>query len=168
MDSGLGEHLQAMAKSKFIQYRVSEMRRNWWLAWCEWLGFVPAMQWSGLYSNDLHKKSVAGVLGMPPPSTESVVQAIEASGGEAVAANGAAEANALGLTTQVPTREVILPLAHPANCNWVIVALSSSTAIARNYCWANVRQAWRYVHSIGWVLRLPSGDQTTPHKTVRT
>jgi hypothetical protein len=35
-----------------------------------------------------------------------VVQAIEASGGETVVANGAAEANALGLTTQVPTREV--------------------------------------------------------------
>jgi len=47
-----------------------------------------------------------GRFGVRPPSTESVVQAIEASGGETVVANGAAEANALGLTTQVPTREV--------------------------------------------------------------
>lgn len=47
-----------------------------------------------------------GRFGARPPSTESVVQAIEASGGETVVANGAAEANALGLTTQVPTREV--------------------------------------------------------------
>ncbi len=37
-----------------------------------------------------------------------MVQAIEASCGETVVANGAAEANALGLTTQVPTREVFL------------------------------------------------------------
>lgn len=47
-----------------------------------------------------------GRFGARPPSTESVVQAIEASGGETVVANGAADANALGLTTQVPTREV--------------------------------------------------------------
>lgn len=47
-----------------------------------------------------------GRFGARPPSTESVLQAIEASAGETVVANGAAEANALGLTTQVPTREV--------------------------------------------------------------
>lgn len=47
-----------------------------------------------------------GRFGSRPPSTESVVHAIEATGRETVVANGAAEANALGLTTQVPTREV--------------------------------------------------------------
>ena len=47
---------------------------------------------------------------LAPPSTESVMLAIEASGGETVVANGAAEANALGLTTQVPTREVFFPV----------------------------------------------------------
>lgn len=49
-----------------------------------------------------------GRFGARPPSTESVVQAIESSCGETVVASGAAEANALGLTTQVPTREVFL------------------------------------------------------------
>jgi hypothetical protein len=49
-----------------------------------------------------------GRFGSRPPSTESLVQAIEARSGEIVVANGAAEANALGLTTQVPTREVFL------------------------------------------------------------
>lgn len=49
-----------------------------------------------------------GRFGARPPSTESVVQAIEASYGESVVACGAAEANALGLTTQVPIREVFL------------------------------------------------------------
>ena len=47
-----------------------------------------------------------GRFGSRPPSTESVVHAIETTCGETVVANGAAEANALGLTTQVPTREV--------------------------------------------------------------
>ena len=47
-----------------------------------------------------------GRFGARPPSTESVVRAIEASCGETVVPNGAAEANVLGLTTQVPTREV--------------------------------------------------------------
>lgn len=46
--------------------------------------------------------------GTRPPSTQTVVQAIESISGELVVANGAAEANALGLTTQVPTREVFL------------------------------------------------------------
>jgi hypothetical protein len=49
-----------------------------------------------------------GRFGSRPPSTESVVQAIEAKCGETLVASGAAEANALGLTTQVPTREVFL------------------------------------------------------------
>lgn len=51
---------------------------------------------------------VQGRFGARPPSTESVMKAIEATSGEVVVANGAAEANALGLTTQVPRREVYL------------------------------------------------------------
>jgi hypothetical protein len=46
--------------------------------------------------------------GTRPPSTEAVVKAIESVSGEVIVANGATEANALGLTTQVPTREVFL------------------------------------------------------------
>jgi len=49
-----------------------------------------------------------GRFGVRPPSTESVLQGIEASCGETVVAHGAAEANALGLTTQVPIQEVFL------------------------------------------------------------
>jgi Family of unknown function (DUF6088) len=51
---------------------------------------------------------VQGRFGVRPPSTESVVEAIESTSGETVVASGAAEANALGLTTHVPTREVYL------------------------------------------------------------
>jgi hypothetical protein len=51
---------------------------------------------------------VQGRFGVRPPSTEAVIEAIESTSGETVVASGAAEANALGLTTQVPTREVFL------------------------------------------------------------
>lgn len=51
---------------------------------------------------------VAGRFGSRPPSTEAIVKAIESTQGESIVASGAAEANALGLTTQVPTREVFL------------------------------------------------------------
>lgn len=47
-----------------------------------------------------------GRFGERPPSTEAVMHAIEVQSGETVVPNGAAEANALGLTTQSPTREV--------------------------------------------------------------
>lgn len=46
--------------------------------------------------------------GSRPPSTEAVVESIESTSGEVIVASGATEANALGLTTQVPTREVFL------------------------------------------------------------
>jgi hypothetical protein len=51
---------------------------------------------------------VYGRFGVRPPSTQAVVEAIEAVTGEMVVANGATEANTLGLTTQMPTREVFL------------------------------------------------------------
>lgn len=51
---------------------------------------------------------VVSRFGARPPSTEAVVQAIESASGEVIVANGATEANALGLTTQVPIREVFL------------------------------------------------------------
>lgn len=51
---------------------------------------------------------VASRFGSRPPSTEAVVEAIASTLGEVVVPNGAAEANALGLTTQVPTREIFL------------------------------------------------------------
>ena len=46
--------------------------------------------------------------GARPPSTDAVIKAIESTSSEVIVANGAAEANALGLTSQVPIREVFL------------------------------------------------------------
>ncbi|MFM7008505.1 MAG: DUF6088 family protein [Betaproteobacteria bacterium] len=51
---------------------------------------------------------IQGRFGVRPPSTETVIEAIESTSGEIVVASGAAEANALGLTAQAPTREVYL------------------------------------------------------------
>ena len=56
----------------------------------------------------VYASPVQGRLGARPPSTQTVVEAIEAASGEVVVPSGAAEENALGLTTQVPVREVFL------------------------------------------------------------
>jgi hypothetical protein len=49
-----------------------------------------------------------GRFGLRAPSTESVLKSLEKTNGETIVAAGAFEANALGLTTQVPTREVFM------------------------------------------------------------
>ena len=51
---------------------------------------------------------ITGRFGSRPPSTEAVIEAIAFTQGETVVPSGAAEANALGLTNQVPAREVFL------------------------------------------------------------
>jgi len=55
-----------------------------------------------------YTRPVSGRFGVRPPSAEAIIEAIESTTGEVVVSHGAAEANALGLTTQVPTREVSL------------------------------------------------------------
>lgn len=56
----------------------------------------------------MYAAPIQGRFGARAPATDAVVRAIEAASGEVIVANGAAEANALGLTTQVPTREVFI------------------------------------------------------------
>jgi hypothetical protein len=51
-------------------------------------------------------RPVEGKFGTRPPAPEKVVEAMAIATGETVASNGAAAANALGLTTQVPARAV--------------------------------------------------------------
>jgi hypothetical protein len=57
----------------------------------------------GLYMRPLESR-----FGPRTPSVEKVVRAVSEQRGEVVASNGAAAANALGLTTQVPIRMVYL------------------------------------------------------------
>lgn len=56
----------------------------------------------------LYVKPVETRFGTRPPSVENVVQALAGAKGEVIASHGAAAANALGLTTQVPVRSVYL------------------------------------------------------------
>ena len=57
----------------------------------------------GLYALPIQSR-----FGVRPPTTQAVVQALESGNGEVIVDSGATEANALGLTTQVPVREVLL------------------------------------------------------------
>ncbi|MEW9824919.1 MAG: DUF6088 family protein (plasmid) [Candidatus Symbiodolus clandestinus] len=57
----------------------------------------------GIYTAPLY-----GQFGSRPPSTAAVMRAIESITGEVIVANGATEANTLGLTTQVPVREIFI------------------------------------------------------------
>ncbi len=56
----------------------------------------------------IYARPVESRFGTRPPETEKLVEAIAHARGETVASHGAAAANALGLTTQVPTRSVFL------------------------------------------------------------
>ncbi|NJC42044.1 hypothetical protein GGQ87_002339 [Brevundimonas alba] len=56
----------------------------------------------------VYVRPLEGRFGLRPPSVEKVVRAVSEQRGEVVASNGAAAANALGLTTQVPIRMVYL------------------------------------------------------------
>ena len=57
----------------------------------------------GLYAVPIQSR-----FGVRPPATQTIIQVMESAQGEVIVATGATEANALGLTTQVPTREVFL------------------------------------------------------------
>lgn len=56
----------------------------------------------------IYAKPVSGLFGSRAPSTAKVVEGLATQRGETIVAHGALAANALGLTTQVPVREVYL------------------------------------------------------------
>ncbi|MDB5575365.1 MAG: hypothetical protein JWR80_541 [Bradyrhizobium sp.] len=56
----------------------------------------------------VYVRPVEGKFGTRPPATDLLVQAVAGVRGETVVSHGAAAANALGLTTQVPARSVYL------------------------------------------------------------
>jgi len=59
-------------------------------------------------SRGLYVRPIEGRFGIRPPEPANVVQAMVEQRGESVVPHGAAAANELGLTTQVPVREVYL------------------------------------------------------------
>ena len=63
----------------------------------------------------LYVKPAETRFGSRPPTTENIVRGIEAHQGVTLVPHGAAEANSLGLTTQVPVREVFLTSGRSRN-----------------------------------------------------
>jgi len=63
----------------------------------------------------IYIRPVESRFGARPPEASKVVEAIAAQRGESVAPHGAAAANELGLTTQVPVREVYLTSGRSRN-----------------------------------------------------
>src|SRR5262249_17476331 len=59
-------------------------------------------------SRGLYVRPIQGRFGVRPPEPATLVNAIAEQRGESVVPHGAAAANELGLTTQVPVREVYL------------------------------------------------------------
>jgi len=56
----------------------------------------------------IYMKAIRSRFGSRPPTVEQAVEAIAHQRGEVIVSNGAAAANALGLTTQVPVRSIYL------------------------------------------------------------
>lgn len=78
------------------------------------------------------------------------MQAIEARCGETVVANGAVEANALGLTTQVPTREVFFT-SGPSR---TLQLGNRSVELKHGNCWQLLlgkRPAGRAIRALSWL-----------------
>lgn len=113
---------------------------------------------------------VVSRFGTRPPSTEAVVRGIESASGEVIVANGATEANVLGLTTQMPTREVLLTsgrsrklqlgnriveLKHGRRWQLVLGARPAGMAI-RALCWLGPEQALSALKVLH--TKLPPGE----------
>ncbi len=56
----------------------------------------------------IYMKAIKSRFGSRPPTVEQAVEAVAHQRGEVIVSNGAAAANALGLTTQVPVRSIYL------------------------------------------------------------
>jgi len=108
--------------------------------------------------------------GLRPPSTESVMRGIEERQGDIVVPHGAAEANSLGLTTQVPVREIFLTSGRTRNLSlggrevelrhapaWkLVLAHRVAGAAIRALCWAGPERAREVV--IALKARLSASD----------
>lgn len=63
-------------------------------------------------SRGIYVRPIEGRFGQRSPEPAKVIEAFAAQAGETVVPSGAVEANVLGLTTQVPVREVYLTSGH--------------------------------------------------------
>lgn len=110
----------------------------------------------------LYVKPAESRFGSRPPTTESVVRGIEERQGETVVPHGAAEANSLGVTTQVPIREVYLTSGRTRNLNFggrevelrhapawqLVMPRRAAGAAVRTLSWAGPERALEVVAAL--------------------
>lgn len=111
---------------------------------------------------------VSGRFGSRPPAPEKVVKALAEQSGEVVVPHGASAANALGLTQQVPIREVYLTSGRTRKlklrCSEVLVKHAPRWMLA-----LGTRPAGAAVRALAWIgpthvgKSLASLRRTLPH-----
>ena len=109
---------------------------------------------------------VASRFGTRPPAPEKVLEALAAQSGEVVAAHGAAAANTLGLTRQVPIREVYLTSGRTRT-----LKLGHSEVLVKHVPrWMLAlggRPAGAAVRALAWIGRTHAGESlATLHRTL--
>lgn len=119
----------------------------------------------------VYVRPVEGRFGVRPPAPAKVVEAFAALKGETIASSGAAAANALGLTTQVPVREVyltsgpsrelrlgaqVVELQHAPPWQLALAERPAGAAL-RALAWAGPKQAGKIVRALK--RRLPESER---------
>ena len=88
----------------------------------------------------VYLRPVASRFGTRAPSVQQAVEALASQRGETIVSNGAAAANALGLTTQVPVRSVYLTSGRSRKMNLGKQVVELRHARAGNWLWPTGRR----------------------------
>lgn len=100
---------------------------------------------------------VSSRFGLRPPSPDKVVESIAAQHGEVVAPHGAAAANALGLTRQVPIREIYVTSGRTRTLKFG----SSEILVKHAPRWMftlGIRPAGAAVRALAWMGQTHAGE----------
>ena len=98
----------------------------------------------------VYLRPITSRFGVRAPSVEQTVQALAAQRGEVIVSNGAAAANALGLTTQVPIRSVYLTSGRSRTMNLGTQVVELRHAPRWQLTLAN-RPAGEAVRALAWL-----------------
>ncbi len=98
----------------------------------------------------VYVRPIASRFGTRAPSIEQAVEALAAQRGEVIVSNGAAAANALGLTTQVPVRSVYLTSGRSRTMSLGKQVVELRHAPRWQLALAN-RQAGEAVRALAWL-----------------
>lgn len=113
----------------------------------------------------VYLRPVTSRFGIRPPTVEQAVEALAAQRGEVIVSNGAAAANALGLTTQVPVRSVYLTSGRSRKLNLGKQVVELRHAPRWQLVLAN-RSAGEAVRALAWLgpVKAESALKTLKHR----